>query len=172
MRHAALLAIGLLLILVQGNLFRILGPLGIHGAAPSLVLPIVVFLGVHETSLARGALLTAVLGYALDILGSAPLGLFTFVFVALFVVARVAGVRLTTQTVLTQITWALAFTLAEGGIVLVLLAVFGSDPQRPVELASVVLPHAVATALCAPVIFRLALRLYRDALTVSRAGEA
>ena len=96
------LAIGLFFILLQAQIYRVLGPFGLHGATPSLVLPLVIFLGVHEPSMPRGALLAFGLGYLLDLLGVAPLFLFTFVFVALWALARVAGVRLTAQTVLTR----------------------------------------------------------------------
>ena len=48
---------------------------------------------------------------------------------------------------------AFGFSLIQSVVVLVLLVVFGGDPQRPVELARLVLPHAAATALLAPVVF-------------------
>src|ERR1043165_1882657 len=102
MRSAAYLGLALLLILVQANLYRLIGPIGalvgarwVHGITPSLVLPLVVFLGVHELSMARGALLAFGIGYLEDTLSGAPIGLFTFVSVAIWWLARVAGVRLT-----------------------------------------------------------------------------
>jgi rod shape-determining protein MreD len=159
MRSAAFLAIGILLILVQANAYRVLGPLGIDGITPSLVLPLVVYLGVHEPSMPRGALLAFALGHALDLFASAPIFLFTFVYVAVWWLSRVAGVRLTAQTILTRVSLAFGFALLEGALVLVLLAVFGSDTRRPLEMASVVLPRAIATALLAPAVFRSAQRL-------------
>jgi rod shape-determining protein MreD len=159
MRSAAFVAIGILLILLQANAYRVLGPLGIHGATPSLVLPLVVYLGVHEPSMPRGASLAFVLGHALDLFASAPVFLFTFVYVAVWWLSRVAGVRLTAQTVLTRVSLAFGFALVEGALVLVLLAVFGSDTRRPLEMASVVLPRALSTALFAPAVFRIAQRL-------------
>jgi rod shape-determining protein MreD len=163
MRNAAFIAIGILLLLLQGSLYRVLGPLSAHGTTPSLTLPLVIFLGVHEPSMARGALLAAALGYALDLLASAPIGLFTFVSVAVWWLSRVAGVRLTAQTALTRISLAFGFSLVEGAIVLTLLAIFGNDTRRPVEIGSVVLPHAIATALVAPFVFKIAQRLYQGA---------
>lgn len=166
MRSAAYLGLAVFLILVQSNLYRVLGPLGsligphwIHGITPSLVLPLVVFLGVHELSMTRGALLAFAIGYLQDTLGGAPIGLFTFVSVALWWLARVAGVRLTAQTALPRMSLAFAFTLVEGAMVLILLAIFGDDTRRPIEVGAVVVPRAVATALCAPPIFRVAQRL-------------
>jgi rod shape-determining protein MreD len=166
MRGAAFLAVAVLLILVQSNLYRLIGPLtGLidarvaQGLTPSLVLPLIVFLGVHEVSPPKGAMLAFGIGYAEDILSGAPIGLFTFVSVAIWWLARVAGVRLTAQTVLPRMSLALAFALVEGAIILILLAIFGDDNRRPVEVASIVLPRALATAICSPPVFRLAQRL-------------
>lgn len=166
MRGAAFLGVAVLLVLVQSNLYRVLGPIGelvgprwIHGLTPSLVLPLVVFLGVHEPSMPRGALLAFGAGYAQDMLAAAPIGLFSFIYVAIWWLARVAGVRLTAQTALTRISLALMFAFVQSAMVLILLAVFGSDTRRPVEIARMVIPHAISTALCAPLLFRLAQRL-------------
>lgn len=169
MRNVALVAFGVLLILIQGNAYRLLAMLEdllsgslaglLHGASPNLVLPIVVFLGVQEASMARGAILSFCLGYALDLLASAPIGLFSFTYVSVWWLARMAGVRLTAQTLLPQMSLAFVFALLEGLLVLVLLAVFGADTQRPLEMSTVVVPRAIATALFAPAVFRLAQRL-------------
>ncbi len=175
MRNAAFLAVGVFLILVQANLYRVLAPLGavvddslgtsmLHGATPSLVLPLIIFLGVHEPSMGRGALLTAGIGYSLDLFASAPVGLFTFVSVAIFVLARAAGVRLTAQHWVTQASLAMGFAVVEGAIVLVLLAIFGSDAQRPLEMFTVVPARAVSTAIFSPFVFKLAQRLHTGSL--------
>src|SRR5687767_11986015 len=166
MRSAAFLGVSVLLLLVQSNLYRLLGPLNVllghnflNGATPSLVLPLIIYLGVYEHSMPRGAALSFGIGYAQDLLGSAPIGLFTFVYVAIWWLSRVAGVRLTAQTVLTRMSLALVFALVQSALILVLLAVFGSDNRRPIELAHIVLPHAIATALCSPLLFRIAQRM-------------
>src|SRR5690242_19023749 len=107
MRNSAFLAIGVGLLILQSNLYRIIGKLNVPGATPSLLLPLIVFMGVHEYSVARGAALSFLLGYSLDLFAGAPVGLFTFITVAIFIVSRAAGVRLSAQTLLTKI--ALAF---------------------------------------------------------------
>ncbi len=178
MRNLALLALGLLLILAQANAFRVLAAIDgvlpavvvpyLHGATPNLVLPIVVFLGVQEPSLARGAVLAFCLGYALDVLATAPIGLFAFTYVAIWWLARLAGVRLTAQTLLPRMSLAFAFALVEGLLVLVLLAVFGSDTRRPLEMSTVVLPRALATALLAPIVFRWVQRLHQGGTAPAR----
>jgi hypothetical protein len=81
----------------------------------------------------------------------------------------VAGVRLSAQTALPRMSLALAFSLVEGAMVLILLAVFGEDTRRPVEVASIVLPRTLSTALCAPLVFRLASLLRQTAPPVRTA---
>jgi rod shape-determining protein MreD len=170
MRSAAFLSVGVLLIIAQGNLYPLVGYLGLHGATPSLVLPLLIFLGVHEASTARGALLAFALGYATDLLASAPIGLFALVGVATWWLARTAGVRLSAQTWWTKAALTFGFSLVESVLVLVLLAIFGNDPQRPLEIATVALPHATSTALCSLLIFPLAQRLHQGS-TPSRSLE-
>lgn len=171
MRNTAFLGLGLLLILVQSNLFRVMGYVPLAGATPSLLLPLVVFMGVHEYSVFRGALLSFALGYLLDVFAAAPTGLYTFSSVVVFVVSRVAGVRLAAQTALTKIALAFAFSLLEGTVVIILTAIFGGDAARPRALASLVLPHAVSTALIAPLVFQVAQRVHQATITVPRPGE-
>ena len=78
MRNTAFFVTGLVLILVQNNLFRVISFIHVPGLVPSLVLPLILFMGVHEYSLARGASVAFVLGYATDLVGIAPVGLYTF----------------------------------------------------------------------------------------------
>ncbi|HVY44290.1 MAG TPA: hypothetical protein VHB21_00365 [Minicystis sp.] len=171
MRNTAFLFIGVALLVIQSNLFRLVDRLHVAGATPSLLLPLVVFMGVHEYSMARGAALSFTLGYLLDLFAAAPIGLFTFITVATFVVARAAGVRLAAQTFLTKIALAFVFALVQGVLVVVLTAIFGNDPARPRALALLVAPYAVSTAAFAPLVFRLAERVDAATITVPRPGE-
>ena len=122
---------------------------------PALVLPVILFMGVHEYSLARGAAAAFVFGYATDVIGIAPVGLYTFSYVATFVLARAAGVRLAMQTTWMQVVLVGAFTLVQSTMILVLLAIFGRDAWVPRSLYPLAAPHAIATAAVAPIIFRL-----------------
>lgn len=171
MRNTAFLAFGLLLIIVQSNLFRLVGFLHVSGITPSLLLPLIVFMGVHEYSLARGAMLSFALGYLLDVFAAAPVGLYTFTSVAIFVVSRVAGVRLAAQTVLTKVALGFAFCLLEGVLIIILTAILGVDKARPRALAVLLMPHAISTALVAPLVFRYAQRIHQATITVPRPGE-
>jgi rod shape-determining protein MreD len=167
-RNALFLGLGLMLLVIQGNLYRVLGHVPIAGIMPNLVLPLIVFMGVHEYSVVRGASLACVLGYLLDLLSGAPVGLFTFISVSTFTLARAAGVRLAAQTILTQLALAVAFSLFESITVLMLLAIFGRDPHSPRALLALILPHAISTAAAAPLIFRIAERLHQATITVPR----
>jgi rod shape-determining protein MreD len=171
MRNTVFLIVGVVLLIVQSNLFRLIGHLHVPGATPSLLLPLIVFMGVHEYSMARGAALSFLLGYLLDSFSGSPVGLFTFITVATFVVSRAAGVRLAAQTLLTKVALAFVFGLVEGVLVVVLTAIFGGDPSRSRALAMLVAPHAISTALFAPFIFSLAERVHQATITVPRPGE-
>src|SRR4051812_8293271 len=94
---------GIALLIVQSNLFRLIERFHLPGATPALLLPLIVFMGVHEYSVARGAALSFLLGYLLDSFAVAPVGLFTFITVATFVISRAAGVRLAAGTLLTKV---------------------------------------------------------------------
>jgi rod shape-determining protein MreD len=168
-RNTAFFGSGLLLLLVQANLFRVLSYVHVPGLVPSLVLPLILFMGVHEYSLARGAGVAFVLGYATDLIGIAPVGLYTFTYVAIFLLARAAGVRLAAQTMMMQVVLALAFTLVHSVMILVLLAIFGRDAYVPRALYPMAIPHVLATGAVAPLNFRLAQRLHSATITGPRA---
>jgi rod shape-determining protein MreD len=167
-RNTVFLGVGLLLLIIQGNLHRLLGHVPIAGIMPNLVLPLLVFMGVHEYSVVRGASLACVLGYALDLLAGAPIGVFTFISVSIFVLSRAAGVRLAAQTILTQLALAFAIALFESITIIMLVAIFGRNPHSPLNLMALVLPHAAATAAVSPLVFRLAERVQQATITVPR----
>lgn len=171
MRSTAYLLVGLVLILLQGVLFRFLPwvsdvtiwgvplrPL-LTGATPNLVLPMVVYLGIHEESMARGALLSFGLGWELDLLGGGPAFIHRFTLVAVWWLSRIASSRVSTQSVVMRLPLAFAASLAESAIILTLLAIFGLDSKRPLELSALLLPRALATTLLAPAVFDLSHRL-------------
>jgi rod shape-determining protein MreD len=179
MRNTAFFLAGVVLLLVQSNLFRLIGfalhvlgwvvrsheDLVVAGLVPSLVLPLILFMGVHEYSLARGAGVAFALGYLTDLVGIAPIGLYTSTYVAIYVLARAAGVRLAAQTMPMQVGLALAFTLVHSVMILVLLAIFGRDAYVPRALYRMTLPHVLATGVVAPLVFRFAARVHTATTT-------
>ena len=174
MRNTAFFVAGVLLLLLQSNLFRVIHlilraltslfhtqhELSVPGLVPSLVLPLILFMGVHEYSLVRGACVAFALGYLTDLVGVAPIGLYTSTFVALYILARAAGVRLAAQTMWMQQVLALGFTLVHSIMILVLLAIFGRDAYVPRTIWTMALPHVLATAAVAPLIFGIAQRIH------------
>ncbi len=186
MRNTAFFVAGFVLVLLQSNLFRltrlVLGvvawavraepPLVVPGLVPSLVLPLILFMGVHEYSLVRGASVAFALGYLSDLIGVAPLGLYTSTYVAVYVLARAAGVRLAAQAMWMQIALALGFALVHSVMVLVLLAIFGRDAWVPRSLIGTTIPHVLATGAVAPLVFRLAQRIHVATMTGSQKEAA
>lgn len=172
MRNTAFFVAGMVLLLVQNNLFRVLSWVHVPGLVPSLVLPLILFMGVHEYSLARGAAVAFVLGYATDLLGITPVGLYTFTYVAIFVLVRAAGVRLAAQTMLMQVALAFSAALVHSVMVLGLVSIFGRDTYVPRAIYPMALPHAIATAAIAPLIFRMSRRLHAATSTASPSVDA
>jgi rod shape-determining protein MreD len=158
-RYTAFLLLGLLLIALQGEVYLILGPLAAKGFRPSLLIPLLVYLGVTETNLALGAAVAFLLGYVLDVVGGAPIGLYTFACVATVALARIANFRVVTQGGVQRALLAGAFAALSSVIVLVLLAIFGKSGYVPRAMARLVIPHAVATIVVAPLVFRAAARV-------------
>jgi hypothetical protein len=101
-------------------------------------------------------------------MGIAPIGLYTFTYVALFVLARAAGSRFAAQTALMQLVLGLGFAAVQSLMILVLLAIFGRDPYVPRSLYPLALPHVLATGLVSPLLFRFARRVH----TATTKGEA
>jgi rod shape-determining protein MreD len=169
-RNSAFLAAGVLLLVVQSNLHRLAALLPFPWLMPSLTLPLILFMGVHEYSVVRGAALAFVLGYATDLFAGAPVGLFTFTSVSVFLLSRAAGVRLAAQTKLTQVALAFAFALVEGITVVVLLAIFreAAASYSARALLPVIAPHAAATAVVSPFVFALAERLHQATIGLAR----
>lgn len=181
MRNTAFFVAGVALLLVQSNLFRVLGvvlraigwvvraqhDIVVPGLVPSLVLPLILFMGVHEYSLARGAGVAFALGYLTDLVGIAHVGLYTSTYVALYLLARAAGVRLAAQTMWMQAALALAFTVVHSVMLLVLLAIFGRDAWVPRALYPMALPHVLATGAAAPLVFRLCQRIHTATISGS-----
>ena len=120
------------MVLVGYALVAVVGRAHPREPIPSLVLPLILFMGVHEYSLARGAGVAFALGYATDVLGIAPVGLYTFTYVATYLLARAArrcGSRRETSWM--QVLLVGAFTLLQSTMLLVLLAIFGRDAWVP-----------------------------------------
>lgn len=134
-----LLALGLLL--AQSALSALL-PL--HPFVPSMLLPMVLYLGVTpDVSLVRGSTLAFVVGVLADELTGTPLGLETFIFVAAFLLTRVAGLRLFLRGVPFQIAATTGIAMVAAGAMLALCAIF----EEPEAFPLVMPPEGVAGAV-------------------------
>ena len=172
MRYGAFFLAGFVLMIIQANLFRVIQWIHVPGLVPSLALPLVVYMGVREYPLAKGAATAFALGYGTDLIGMSPVGLYTFTYVGLYVLARTAGVRFAAQTIWMQLGLGFGFAALESVTVLVLLAIFGKDPYVPRTLYPMALPHVLATAALSPLLFRLARFLENRTARSEAAGGA
>jgi rod shape-determining protein MreD len=179
MRSTLVLAVGLVLLFLQANYFRLIDAINAFtlasgiaraliptGFSPALALPALLFMGVRDYPLARGAGVACILGYVTDLLGVCPIGLHAFTFVALFLLVRSARLRLTTQTRWMQTVATLILALIKSFVVLLLLAIFGRDTWAARSVYPMMFPHAIATALAGPLVFALLERV--QDLTQSR----
>ena len=171
MRNVALLALGFFLLVAQATFTALVH---VHPFTPNLLLPVVIYLGVsQDVELVRGAALSFVLGYLLDSFGGSPMGLQTFVLVAVFLLARGAGFSLFLRGPLFQIGLTFVVGLLAGGTVLALRAIFEQRPPFPVggpfhSLVSLLAPSFI-TAILAPLVFLAVRRV--DAIAVRRPSE-
>lgn len=171
LRDIAVLALGFALLVAQATLAALVH---VHPFSPDLLLPIAIFLGVStDPGLVRGAVLSFVLGYVLDLFTGSPMGLFTFLMVAVFLVARGAGLSLVMRGPLFQIALTFVVALLVHALALALPAIFerpfdGPSPEARDLVMATVAP-AAATAITAPLVFFLVRRTF--ALFVRRGGE-
>lgn len=155
MRSVLLVAFGLSLLTAQAALAT-LAPM--QTFAPNLVLPMALALGVSaDVYIVRGAAISFLLGYLLDAFSGNPMGLFTFVLVAAFMLSRGAAFRLFPHGPVFSALLTFGMALVAGFTVLALRAVFEKQSELLTydfgATARVLLQSAATTALVAPPIF-------------------
>ena len=189
-KNALFVALALALLLVQSSV-SVLVPM--HPFVPSLLLPMVLYLGVTpDVSLVRGSALAFTVGILADEVTGAPLGLDTFLFVAAFLLTRVAGLRLLLRGVPFQIVATSGIASIAAGAMLALCAIFeqpeafpllmppagplgavaslvwGDDEPlvgRAVDIVTRVLATALATGALSPLVYAAVRRV--ESVTVS-----
>ena len=161
-RNVLVVLFAIFLLIVQGNFFRLfpLLPQQLSWTTPTLTIPLVVYLGLNEPRAARGAILAFVIGSLADAIASGPAWVFTFSYVLSWWYARIVGNRFSGQSLPGQIGLGFVFTAMHGVLIIILLAIFGSDSAIAVELAPPLIPHSCVTALLSPLVFRIAQRIY------------
>jgi rod shape-determining protein MreD len=150
------LALGFALLVVQGMLQHIVASQWIY---PSLVLPVVLYMSVGSFSLARGASLAFVLGYFTDAFSGLPMGMYTFAMVAVFLLARVAGLKLFLHGVVFQIVLTFFASLTVGILILGLHVIFERNTLAMAPALMVCASQGVATALLSPFVFWMVKKL-------------
>lgn len=120
---------------------------------PNAALTVVLYMGLHDHDLGRGAIVSFSIGYMMDAFAGSPIGLFTFVSVAVFLISKLAAWRLFLQGWIFEIILAWFLVLVAGGVVLAIRALFDQDFGSLLSHAKIVGLRAGATALVAPFVF-------------------
>jgi rod shape-determining protein MreD len=152
MHSLAIIALAFLLLTLQST-FAHLVPWDMF--VPSLSLPIVLYMGLHDYSASHGAALSFAVGYLMDVFAGSPMGLYTFVAVAIFLVCRVAALRLFLQGWIFVIIITFILALLASMVVLVIRALFDKDFGSLLIHLEIVVSRAVAVGLIAPLVFKL-----------------
>ena len=160
-RSIAIVGLGFSLLLVQSMLGSVLT---IHPFSPHLLLPIVLYVGVApDVPLVRGAFVSFLLGYLLDLFSGNLMSLQTFICVATFVLARGAGLRLLLRGPGFQIALTFVVAVLAGGTTVALRAIFSLPAPFPAggaaDTALMLLAPATSAALLSPIVFTLVQRI-------------
>jgi rod shape-determining protein MreD len=156
MRTAGIIVLAFILLVIQSS-FAHLVPFDM--IVPSLALPIILHMGLHDYNVAHGAIVCFVIGYLMDSFAGSPMGLYTFISVAAFLFSRLASLRLFLHGWIFEI--AITFMLALGFSfsILFVRALFDQDFSSLLTHLDIVLSRAAATAIVAPVVFRATNRI-------------
>jgi rod shape-determining protein MreD len=136
---------------------------------PSLCFPIVLYMSLHDHNTSRGVLLSFVIGYLMDAFAGSPIGLYTFVTVAIFLFSRIATLKLFLHGWIFEITLTFLLGLLSSFFVLIIRAVFDEDFSSLLIHIKIVVFRAGAGAVVAPFVFKIMNRI--EKLTPHRRGE-
>ena len=120
---------------------------------PSLSFPVVLYIALHDYNAGHGALLAFAIGYLTDIFAGSPMGLHTFTTVAIFLVSRVAALRLFFQGWIFEVILVFLLALTSRVLLLLLRALFDKDFGSLLLHFNIVVSRAGATAVVSPFIF-------------------
>ncbi len=120
---------------------------------PNAAITIVLYMGLHDHDLGRGAIVSFIIGYMMDSFAGSPIGLFTFVSVAVFLISKVAAWRLFMQGWIFEILLGFFLVLLAGVVVLAIRALFDQDFSSLLTHFKIVVLRAIATSWVTPVVF-------------------
>jgi rod shape-determining protein MreD len=152
MQSIAIVLLGFFLLVLQST-FAHLVPFDMF--IPSLSLPVILYMGLHDFNAARGALISFAIGYLMDVFAGSPMGLYTFVTVAIFLISRVAALRLFLHGWFFEILLTFLLALISSLLILFIRALFDKDFGSLLIHLEIVVSRAVATAIVSPLIFRI-----------------
>lgn len=124
-----------------------------------LTLPLILWMGLSDVPVSRGAPSAFAIGYLVDLFSAGPQGLHAFVAVVVYLLSRTASLRLFSAGVLFQMLLTFLASLFTSGAILFLRFIFEHSLENLGSVALSVGVRGVATALLSPLAFRLARRL-------------
>jgi rod shape-determining protein MreD len=143
---------GYFLIVLQSVLGEIIGR---DFLSPNLLLAFILYLGAIDFGSARGAAISFVLGYLLDITSGSPPGVYTFVIPATYLVVRAVYARMMFSGIIFQVLLTFLSSIVLGLLVVGIRALL----ERSVFILGVVPPmifgSSLTTSLLAPLVFKL-----------------
>jgi rod shape-determining protein MreD len=165
-KAASIIALGFLLLVAQST-FAAVVPFDM--VVPNAALAVVIYMGLHGYNAGYGAVISFALGYLMDAFAGSPLGLYTFVAVAVFLLSRIAALRLFLKGWVFEIVLTLFWAAVSGILVLLVRGLFDQDFRSLLTHLKIVLFRAAATAVVAPLVFRAMAWLER--VTAKRKAE-
>jgi rod shape-determining protein MreD len=165
-KTASIIALGFLLLVAQST-FAAFVPFEL--IVPNAALAVVIYMGLHSYSAGYGAAVSFALGYLMDTFAGSPLGLYTFVAVAVFLLSRTAALRLFLKGWIFEIALTLVWATVAGVLGLLVRGLFDQDFRSLLTNLKIVTCKAAATAVVAPLVFRAMAWLER--VTAKRRAE-
>lgn len=166
MHAAAIIAFGFLLLVAQ-SAFAAVVPYDL--VVPNAALAIVLYMGQRGYDGAKGSMIAFALGYLMDALAGSPLGLYTFVAVAVFLLSRIAALRLFLKGWFFEILLTLLWSIVAGVLLLLVRGLFDQDFRSLLTHLKIVVCRAAATAVVAPLVFRA--MAWLESVTPQRKAE-
>ena len=150
MHSIAIILLSFFLLVIQASFAQVVA---FDLFIPSLSFPVVLYLALHDYNTAHGAVLAFAIGYLTDIFAGSPMGLHTFSTVAIFLICRIAALRLFFQGWIFEVILVFLLALASRVLLLLLRALFDKDFGSLLLHFNIVVSRAGATAVVSPLIF-------------------
>ncbi|MFH2012201.1 MAG: rod shape-determining protein MreD [Pseudomonadota bacterium] len=119
---------------------------------PDLIIIIVAYLGIFKDPV-RGIFLAAILGYLTDTLSGSTTGLFTFLRIVTFLLAKLACENIYIKSILSQIVLIIALSIIDGILLLSTLYVFSSVDNLWIFVIKFLPIQATINGIFGPLIF-------------------